>query len=76
VAFSAVVLIGLGRNRSARLIAALSLASLALTLWPAASGVLGTAAPAIAPLLIAIALGAIAAMAALALQPLGRARAA
>mgnify|MGYP001172826225 CR=1 FL=1 len=76
VTFSALVLSGLGRNRSARLIAALSVASLALTLWPAASGVLGTAAPAIAPLLIAIALGAIAAMAALALQPLGRARAA
>lgn len=74
VTFSAVVLSGLGRNRSARLIAALSVASLALTLWPAASGVLGTAAPAIAPLLIALALGAIAAMAALALQPLGRAR--
>lgn len=75
VAFSAVVLIGLGRNRSARLIAALSLASLALTLWPAASGVLGTVAPAFAPLLLALALGAAAAMAALALNPLARARA-
>lgn len=75
VAFSAVVLTGLGRNRSAGLIAALSVASLALTLWPAAAGVLGTTAPAFAPLLVALALGAIAAMAALALHPLGRARA-
>lgn len=74
IAFSAVVLTGLGRNRSARLIAALSLASLALTLWPAASGVLGTSAPALAPLLIALGLGGIAAVAALALHPLGRAR--
>ncbi|MFY8135205.1 MAG: HAD-IC family P-type ATPase, partial [Aquimonas sp.] len=74
VAFSAVVLIGLGRNRSARLIAALSVASLALTLWPTASGVLGTSAPAFAPLLIALGLGAAAAMAALALHPLGRPR--
>jgi Ca2+-transporting ATPase len=75
VAFSAVVLIGLGRSRSARIIAALALSSLALTLWPAASDVLGTAVPQLAPLLIALALGAAAAVGALALNPLGRARA-
>jgi Ca2+-transporting ATPase len=75
VAFSAVVLIGLGRSRSARLIAALALSSLALTLWPGASDVLGTAVPQLAPLLIALALGAAAAVGALALNPLGRARA-
>jgi Ca2+-transporting ATPase len=74
VAFSATVLIGLGRSRSARLIAALALTSLALTLWPAASGVLGTAVPQLTPLLTALALGAAAAVGALALNPLARAR--
>ena len=74
VAFSAIVLSGLGRSRSARLIAALALTSLALTLWPAASGVLGTAVPQLTPLLTALALGAAAAVGALALNPLARAR--
>ncbi|SDD75344.1 cation-translocating P-type ATPase [Aquimonas voraii] len=74
IAFSAVVLSGLGRSRSAYLIATLSLGSLALTLWPAASEVLATAPPAFAPLLLALSLGGVAAVAALALQPLGRAR--
>ena len=74
VAFSAIVLSGLGRSRSARLIAALALTSLALTLWPEASGVLGTAVPQLTPLLTALALGAAAAVGALALNPLARAR--
>lgn len=71
VAFSGCVLMGLGRNRAAHLIAALAVASLGLTLWPAASSVLGTTPLAIMPLLAALGLGALAGLAALAFKPLG-----
>lgn len=70
IAFSASVLIGLGRSRGALGIAALSMGSLALTLWPVVADVLGTTPLGLGPLLIALGLGSIAAVGALALNPL------
>ena len=78
VAFSAMLLSGLGRNRTARRIAALSLSSMLLTLWPSAAEMLGVASLGAGGLplwmlLVALMLGAAAGLVALALNPLGRA---
>lgn len=75
VAFSAALLVGLGRGAAARLIAALALASLALSQWPAAAGLLQTAPLPPSLLLAGLALGVASAFLALRLRPLGAGRA-